>query len=373
MKLVKYKLTDISSPKQWKSLSMSEMTTEGYPVYSANGFIGRYKEFNHINPTITIGCRGTCGTIHITEPKSYITSNAMALDDLDEEKVVKMYLYYALKQYDFRKITTGTSQPQITKEGLQKVVLNIPVNKEDQLHIANLLSKAENLIAQRKESICLLNEFLKSSFLDTFGDPVKNEKYWKTIPFLDAGKFNSGGTPSKERADYWDGTYPWVSPKDMKVSKIVDSQDHISSIVFQETNLKRIPRNHLLIVVRGMILAHSFPVAINDVEVAINQDMKAILPKNNLNIVFLEHCLGAMKRQILDLISTAGHGTRKFDTSAMKKLLIPIPPLKLQTQFAQIVEKTEALKTQYQQSLQELENLYDSLGQKAFNGELSQK
>lgn len=49
MKLVKYKLTDISSPKQWKSLSMSEMTAEGYPVYSANGFIGRYKDFNHIN------------------------------------------------------------------------------------------------------------------------------------------------------------------------------------------------------------------------------------------------------------------------------------------------------------------------------------
>jgi type I restriction enzyme S subunit len=129
----------------------------------------------------------------------------------------------------------------------------------------------------------------------------------------------------------------------------------------------------LLIVVRGMILAHSFPVAINDVDVAINQDMKAIQPNSDMNLMFLLHCLNAMKRQIIDLISTAGHGTRKFDTSDMKKLLIPKPPIKLQTQFAQIVEKTEVLKSQYQQSMHELENLYGSLSQKAFNGELSQK
>ena len=57
----------------------------------------------------------------------------------------------------------------------------------------------------------------------------------------------------------------------------------------------------------------------------------------------------------------------------LKQLKLPIPPLELQTQFAQIVEKTEALKAQYQQSLQELENLYGSLSQKAFKGELSIK
>ena len=185
MKFVKYKLTEISSPKQWKSLSMSEMTAEGYPVYSANGLIGRYKEFNHLNPTITIGCRGTCGTIHLTEPQSYITSNAMALDDLDEEKVEKIFLYYVLKHYDFIKVITGTSQPQITREGLQKVILNIPESKEDQLHIANLLSKAENLIAQRKESIHLLDEYLKSVFLEMFGLNFYTEKRWKIEPFGD--------------------------------------------------------------------------------------------------------------------------------------------------------------------------------------------
>lgn len=281
-------------------------------------------------------------------------------------------LHYLRHDYFHRqknKLCTGAIQSAISNKGIEKIMVPVPAFP-DQRHIANILSKAENLIAQRKESIALLDEFLKSTFLEMFGDPVRNEKGWEVIPFNDVGKFKSGGTPSKSRTDFWEGDFPWVSPKDMKVSKIWDSQDHISEIVFEETTLKRIPRNHLLIVVRGMILAHSFPIAINEVEVAINQDMKAIEPIKDLNIAYLQYCIHAMKRQILDLISSAGHGTRKFDTSAMQKLLIPLPSIKLQNQFAQIAEKTESLKVQYQQSLQEFESLYGSLSQRAFKGEL---
>lgn len=150
----------------------------------------------------------------------------------------------------------------------------------------------------------------------------------------------------------------------------MDSEDHISEMVFDETTLKRIAPNHLLIVVRGMILAHSFPVAINTVDIAINQDMKAIKLKDELNVVYLQHCLTALKRQILKLISTAGHGTKKFDSNAMEKLFIPTPPPGLQNQFSTIAEKVEAIKSCYQQSLDDLEILYGALSQKAFKGEL---
>ena len=62
-----------------------------------------------------------------------------------------------------------------------------------------------------------------------------------------------------------------------------------------------------------------------------------------------------------------------MNTAILDSLKFPVPPLELQTKFAQIVEKTENLKAQYQQSLQELENLYGSLSQKAFKGELNLK
>ncbi|EGM7831862.1 hypothetical protein [Escherichia coli] len=135
-------------------------------------------------------------------------------------------------------------------------------------------------------------------------------------------------------------------------------------------SLKRIAPNHLLIVVRGMILAHSFPVAINSVDIAINQDMKAIKPVKDINVVYLLNCLNSLKRQLLKLISTAGHGTRKFDSVSMEKLFIPKPPEDLQNQFVAIAEKIEILKSDYQRSLVELETLYGALGQKVFKGEL---
>nr|WP_275067467.1 restriction endonuclease subunit S [Leptospira levettii] len=203
-----------------------------------------------------------------------------------------------------------------------------------------------------------------------FGDPVRNEKGWECVPLTKAGTLISGGTPSKEREDFWDGDFPWVSPKDMKVSFIYDSIDHISPKVFDETNLKKIDPDNLLLVVRGMILAHSFPTAINKVSVSINQDMKALIPFSFFTILYLKSCLDSMRNQILSNITTASHGTKKLDFDMMEKILVPVPPLALQNQFAAVVEKVEALKEKYQESLRELEALYGSLSQRAFRGEL---
>ena len=277
---------------------------------------------------------------------------------------------YLKSKFDYlRQTATGATVPHINRNALESIPLPI-IEFDDQKRIAHLLGKVEGLIAQRKQHLQQLDDLLKSVFLEMFGDPVRNEQGWDTLPFHRIGRFISGGTPSKSRDNFWNGKFPWVSPKDMKISKIKDSTDHISEIVFEQTSLKRITPGHLLIVVRGMILAHSFPVAINTVEIAINQDMKAIKPIKGMNVIYLQNCLISLKRQILKLISTAGHGTRKFDTIAMQKLLIPKPPQELQNQFATIVEKVESLKSRYQQSLTDLEALYGALSQKAFKGEL---
>ncbi len=119
-----------------------------------------------------------------------------------------------------------------------------------------------------------------------------------------------------------------------------------------------------------MILAHSFPVAINTTSVTINQDMKAICPIKEFSLNFLLSCLKAQKREILSVVSTAGHGTKKFDHEAMKKTLIPLPPLPLQQRFAAIVWKIEAQKARHRAHLAELDTLFASLQSRAFSGEL---
>ena len=314
------------------------------------------------------GMSATKNRFYQLKTPAYVVSHLAIL--IPKDCLFVDYIRHVLIKYPPSSLIKDLAYPAISLGDIQDFKVPVPDDSDDQIRIATLLSKVENFISRRREQLKQLDELLKSVFLEMFGDPVRNEKGWDILPFHKVGHFVSGGTPSKKRADYWDGNFPWVSPKDMKVSKIEDAEDHIAESVFEETTLKRITPNHLLIVVRGMILVHSFPVAINTVDIAINQDIKAIKPIQRLNVVYLQSCINALKRKILKLISTAGHGTRKFDSIAMHKLYIPTPPIDLQNQFADIAEKFEGIKSRYQQSLKEFENLYGILSQKAFKDEL---
>lgn len=132
----KRKLTDVCSPKQWKTIASKDLTEDGYPVYGANGVIGYSDKYNHVEPTVLITCRGaTCGSINVSEPYSYINGNAMCLDNLSAELNYK-YVEYYLRYYDFAGIITGSAQPQITIEGLRLVDVTIPEIDEQKIFIS---------------------------------------------------------------------------------------------------------------------------------------------------------------------------------------------------------------------------------------------
>lgn len=290
------------------------------------------------------------------------------------EEVAGSYLFHLLRAPYVRKagamkMKGAAGQRRVPAEFFASLQIPLPPVAE-QRRIAAILDAADALRTKRRESLAQLDTLLQSTFLDMFGDPVTNPMGWKTIPFNETGRFVSGATPSKARKDYWVGSTPWVSPKDMKVSRIFDAQDHISDSVFAETNLKLLAPGHLLIVVRGMILAHSFPVAINRVPVAINQDMKGIMPSSRFDTCFLMESVRHLKRQILSEVSTAGHGTKRYDAEAMKKVHIPEPPIDLQRHFSAIVESVEQQGGAQRAHLAELDTLFACLQSRAFQGEL---
>lgn len=135
-------LCEICRPKQWPTIPTKDFTEEGYLVYGANGVIGHYSQFNHEMPTILMACRGaSCGAINISEPKSYITGNAMCMDNIDEQ-IEFEYLAYFLSNYDYKTIITGGAQPQITVTNLQKVLVPIPL-KERQKEFSRIYQQAD--------------------------------------------------------------------------------------------------------------------------------------------------------------------------------------------------------------------------------------
>lgn len=266
--------------------------------------------------------------------------------------------------------STGTALKQLPIRSLNEIEILLPPLKE-QKRIAAILDKADAIRRKRQQATELTDQLLRSAFLDMFGDPVTNPKGWRTSKLGSSVTTLSGGTPSKSNKVFWDGDFPWVSPKDMKVDILADSQDHISEKVFSETNQKRIPKDALLIVVRGMILVHTVPIGITAREVSINQDIKALLPKTDIiNPVYLLYCLKSMHSFLLGKVSTAAHGTKRIEMDDIFNIDLILPDIHKQKNFSDIVAKYQQLKVKEERYWKDAKNLFDSMSKQAFSGEL---
>jgi len=140
----------------------------------------------------------------------------------------------------------------------------------------------------------------------------------------------SGGTPSTRNAAYWDGSIPWVSPKDMKAGELFDSEDRISQLAVDET-VPLVPANSVLVVVRSGILQRTVPIAVNRVPVSINQDIRAFVPRDpqQLSSDFLAAYMEAQQQALLRLVkwSTTVQSINKEELEAFP---VPLPPAPLQ-------------------------------------------
>lgn len=175
---------------------------------------------------------------------------------------------------------------------------------------------------------------------------------WRWSRLCALGAIRGGGTPSKTRDDFWNGSIPWVSPKDMKVDYIAETQLNITVEAITGSAVSLIETESILFVVRGMILAHSFPVAISRVSLTINQDMKSITLKNREMAEYLLRALKGLKLQVLRRVKRSSHGTCRIESRDYRNLMIPVPPLPEQHR---IVAKIDELMTL-------CDRLEDSLG-----------
>ncbi len=151
-----------------------------------------------------------------------------------------------------------------------------------------------------------------------------------------------GGTPSKDNLAYWNGSIPWVSPKDMKRRIIEDSADHVTDEAVRETTIRLIDAPAVLIVVRGMILAHTFPVGLTAAPVTINQDMKAISVRDGTSADFLAYLLQGIAPAFFALVEESGHGTKCLRTDLWKGSELLIPPIDEQQAIAAFLDRETA-------------------------------
>jgi type I restriction enzyme, S subunit len=368
-------LFEICSPKQWPTIPESAFLREGYPVYGANGRIGYYSEFNHEEPTVLITCRGaTCGTINVCEPKSYVTGNAMALDNLDERRVNLRYLVYALRNGTISKAISGTAQPQITRQGLTAISIPLPPLSK-QLRIAEILDRAEALRVKRHAALAQLDTLTQSIFVDLFGDPILNSKDWKLTvmanavlgPYgIKAGPFGS----SLKKEEYATAGYRVYGQEQVIAGRFDIGDYYVNERKYQQLKTCAVSEGDLLISLVGSF--GKILVVPKGIEPGIiNPRLLKITPDHSLVTSEFLSALLMLPRMASEFKRVAHGGTMGIlNAQLVKQLQVILPPLDLQAEFKQRMDIVRKLQQKHYSSLTQLDVLFAALRHRAFRGEI---
>jgi type I restriction enzyme, S subunit len=339
-------LTSICKPKQWKTISTKDLKEHGYPVYGANGKIGFYDKFTHEHPTVLITCRGaTCGTINVSEQKSYVNGNAMALDNLADD-VDMYYLAHFLRYRKLDDVISGSAQPQITGQGLSKLQIPLPPLAQQQ-KIAAILDAADAYRQKTKALIAKYDELTQSLFLDMFGDPVKNEKGFDTILGRELFDFSSGKfNPTKNLSpNFQYPTYGGNGITGFSNDFLIDFDT----------------------IVIGRVGAYCGSIHKTTGKIWVTDN--AIYIKNTRKQLDLTYAFHFLNKYGLNRFADFS-GQPKITQKPLENMKFIYPELALQNQFAERVQAIEEQKAQAQASLEKAEELFNSLLQRAFKGEL---
>ena len=291
----------------------------------------------------------------VREPTVY-ESNMMRFR-VDEEKVNPWYIVYYLASKESRRELLSkaniSNQASINQENLKSLKIVLP-SLEKQIWVVSIAQKCDQLRRTRRYAQQLSDSYLRSVFLQMFGDPVTNSRNWRVLPFEKVvTSRDSKRVPIKEseRAKRR-GAYPYYGA--------VGIIDYIDNFLFSETNL--------LIEEDGMnLITRTKPIAfIVSGKYWVNNHAHVVSDNGTVDLHYLAMSLNI--RDVSDFVT--GIDQMKLNQDNLDKILIQIPPRSLQEKFAQIVQRFERLQTQQREADRQAEHLFQTVLHRAFRGEL---
>lgn len=293
------------------------------------------------------------------------SANQSVTGILPSKEHIPEYLYYYLRTIRNRilDLAYGGGQPHISQGFVKNLIIPLPPFAT-QKRIVQILEKAEQAKKKREDADKLTDEYLKSVFYEMFGD----EKKFEEVKLGDVAKFCMGGTPASTEINSSQANIPWIKGSDLDREYIHHAENFITEKGMKNSRAKYYPSGTILIGRAGQGKTRA-TTAILKFKSTTNETMIAIFP--NYEKILSEYIHFNLKSRYQELRDIGGENQRGGITQAdLNKLEFPLPPLPLQQKFAKIVEHVEKLKEKQKKSQEQIENLFNSLMQKAFKGEL---
>ncbi len=346
-----------------------------YPVFGANGIIGRYDQYNHEEPQLLITCRGaTCGAVNISEPFSWITGNAMVVRPKNAEIDVRFLEYLFRGGIDISKAITGAAQPQITRTNLSPLEISYPTSLPEQQRIVTILDEAFAGIAtaraaaeqNRQNARALFESHLQSVFSQR-GDG------WVEKRLQDVCEKITDGT--HQTPTYFDEGVIFLSSRNVTSGKIDwDNVKYIDEKQHLELHRRVAPRvNDILLAKNGTTGVAAM--VDRDVVFDIYVSLALLRALDVIRPAYLLYFVNSplAKQQFNKRLK--GTGVPNLHLGEIREVAIPLPS-SLATQDRVVAEldafsaETQRLEALYQRKIEALDALKQSLLHQAFSGQL---
>ena len=329
----------------------------GIPFYQGNA------DFGEEHPTPTVWCtapkkiarkgdilisvRAPIGDMNIANEDCCI-GRGLAAIRLNKSDIVDInYLYHYLSAtVEFlQEQGTGSTFKAINKTTLEGIEIPCP-SIEKQKNIAKFIIEIKTSIQYKKAELVALNELVKSRFIEMFGDPLSNSKGYDLSDYGSLFELNAGGTPSKNKPEYWEnGNISWIG-SNMCQDTILYENDgkYITELGFNNSSARMFPKNTVLVALVGATIGKT---ALLKFETTTNQNVLGIrgIEESGNNPYFVFYYTQGLHKFFMDI---SDGGFAMASKGFISKLPFPIVDISLQNEFATFVKQIDKSKVDNQ-------------------------
>ncbi len=310
----------------------------------------------------------------------------------NKKKIEPFYLFRYCKSYSARKYLVTNAKTTTMTTIDQAVIANLPTvvpPLAEQRDIATALHDVDILISSLDQLIAKKRDIRQATMqqlltgkqrLPGFGrGSVKFKQTsvglvpeeWDIKPLGDLGSWKGGMTPSMKNRLFWaNGDIPWASSADVKATLLVDTQMKVTNVAIKQSATTLLPPNSILIVTRSGILRRYLPVAKNTKPMAINQDIKALIPNDDIHADFILHVLIGCGHSILSACLKSGTTVESIEYPWLKAYQIPVPPVSEQIAISTALSDMDAELAALEQKRDKTKALKQGMMQELLTGRI---
>lgn len=308
--------------------------------------------------------------LHIDNAASNIIVSTGFLVLEPQESWSPRFLFHFFESNFFQdqkdKLSIGATQKAINNNKFKEIIVpNILL--KDQKRIVKILDAADALRQKRKQAITLLDDYLKSVFLEMFGTSINDQTTYSEIKKITTFIDYRGKTPEKSSSGI-----PLITAKHVKKGFFLfEPEEYVSEEKYDQTMTRGFPRaNDVLFTTEGATLGNVCRIPYHMSKFGVGQRLITLQCKSDLTPEYLHFILLHDKIRLEIFKQATGSAAQGIRSAIFAKIKIPVPPRNLQERFSLIVKNSESIKQKMLTQSQELETQFQALMQKAFKGEL---